>query len=80
MVNFQSIKVPAYEFKFNLVVCPVPSHENKKVGPEYFNICINFIFFRDCSSFFILKENGADPIETGGSHWLSLLLLLVTIL
>ena len=72
MVNFQSIKVPAYEFQFNLVVCPVPSHENKKVGPEYFNICINFVL-QDCSSFFILKDNGANPIETGQFHWLSLL-------
>ena len=68
----RTVKIPAFEFQFNLVVYP-NSHASVS--------CFNFdrglkqyiLFLKENNSFFILKNNGAKPVPIGTDHWLSLM-------
>ena len=75
MSSFLTVSIPAFEFHFNLVVCPIPSTWLKNVCLKQLIIHNNFneIFSQDESFVFVLKNNGVEPIPTGGSHWLQLL-------
>ena len=38
MKSFQTVHIPAYEFHFNLVVCPLPAAEVKTVRIIHINL------------------------------------------
>ena len=52
MASFPTILIPAYEFHFNLVVCPLPKEEVKTVSLTTFKVLfVNIIFLRVKASF-----------------------------
>ena len=69
MSNFPTVEIPAYEFQFNLIVCPLP-YTVKNVSDSYMII---IFFIQGVSRYFVLKDNYVKPTPTGGSHWLELL-------
>ena len=74
MSSFPTVSIPAFEFHFNLVVCPIPSTWLKKVcfSFKFRNFYIKIIP-QDLSYFVVLRNNGVKPVPTGGSHWLEFL-------
>ena len=72
MTGFPTIKVPAYEFFFNLVVCPNP-YGVKNVSLYFSYYVYKQIYYQGSSSFVLLSNNGSQPTETGGTHWLRFL-------
>ena len=72
MSGFPAIKVPAYEFYFNLVVCPNPyGVKDVSLYTSYY-VCKR-IYCQGSSSFVILSNNEGQLTETGGTHWLRFL-------
>ena len=72
MASFPTVYIPAYEFHFNLVVCPLPPAEIKTVSIYWIDEALSYSF-QGSSYYFVLKDNGSQGIRTGGTHWLRFL-------
>ena len=69
---FSSVRVPAFEFTCNLVVCPLQGDLSNVSESNNSNITI-FLFIQGESKFYVLMNNFAWPKPTEVSHWLEYL-------
>ena len=74
MVLFPTVRVPAFEFQFNLSVYPLPATSLKTVSSCNLLLYKFFkILLQGQSHFFVLKNNAVKSKNTGGTHWLEFL-------
>ena len=72
MGRHDTVTVPAFEFKFNLVVFPLPEG-TAKVSWILSIRNISILFVKDMSQFYVMSNNRIPPKRTGGTHWLEYL-------
>ena len=73
MERHAAVTVPAFEFKFNLVVCPLPEGIAAVSLFKIISIILYSNLFQGKSRFYVMSNNGIPPKKTGGSHWLEYL-------
>ena len=70
MKVYKTVKVPAFEFHWNLVVYPHSIESVSDLLNKHLFISPNI---QDESFFYVLKNNAVKPTPSSGHHWLELL-------
>ena len=73
MALFPTVRVPAFEFQFNLAVYPTATTLKTVSSHKFSSYKFLQIVIQGQSHFFVLKDNAVKSKLTGGTHWVEFL-------